>query len=103
VKPLDLLAEIIENYGMKIISQCSEGTLMADKNSSSWVKYMAWGSTIGAALAGLVGGGYFIGNYLDSVWGTDPWLKIALMISGVILGVTYLILSLSKLGKSSDE
>lgn len=76
---------------------------MADKNKNNWLTYMAWGSTIATALAGLVGGGYYIGNYLDSRLGTDPWLKIVLMISGVILGVSYLIISLNKLGKSNDE
>ncbi|NLI91034.1 MAG: AtpZ/AtpI family protein [Peptococcaceae bacterium] len=76
---------------------------MADKKVSSWVKYMALGSTIATALAGLVGGAYFLGNFLDSLWGTDPWLKIVLMISAVILGVGYLITSLSKLGKTDNE
>lgn len=76
---------------------------MADKKISNWVKYMAWGSTIATALAGLVGGGYYIGNFLDTRLGTDPWLKVVLMISGVILGIAYLIISLNKLGKSKDE
>ena len=76
---------------------------MADKNFGNWVKYMAWGSTIAMALAGLVGGGYYLGNYLDSHLGTDPWLKVFLMISGVILGVAYLVISLNKLEKSDNE
>ncbi len=76
---------------------------MSDKNVSNWVKYMAWGSTAATALAGLVGGGYYLGNYLDMKWGTDPWLKIVLMISGLILGVSYLFVSLSKFGKTEDE
>lgn len=76
---------------------------MADKNSGNWLKYMAWGSTIATALAGMVGGGYFLGNFLDSLWGTDPWLKIILMILAVILGIGYLIASLSKLGKTDNE
>jgi F0F1-type ATP synthase assembly protein I len=76
---------------------------MADKNIGNWVKYMAWGTTIATALAGLVGGGYYLGNLLDSYLGTDPWLKICLMISGVILGIVYLIISLNSLGKSKDE
>lgn len=64
---------------------------------------MAWGSTISTSLAGLVAGGYFLGNYLDTRWGTNPWLKIVLMISGLALGISYLITTLSKLGKSKDE
>ncbi|RNC28884.1 MAG: hypothetical protein AWM53_01071 [Candidatus Dichloromethanomonas elyunquensis] len=76
---------------------------MADKKISGWVKYMAWGSTISTALAGLVGAGYWLGNYLDSLWGTNPWLKIALMMLAVVLGIAYLIVSLSKLGKADHE
>jgi hypothetical protein len=45
---------------------------MADRNSTKWIKYMAWGSTIATALAGLVGGGYYLGNYLDSRGGQTP-------------------------------
>lgn len=64
---------------------------------------MAFGSTIATALAGLVGGGYLLGNYLDIRCGTDPLFKIILMIAGVFLGIGYLIVSLNKLGKSTDE
>ena len=80
-----------------------EGIPVADLNNHKWIKYMAWGSTVATALAGLVGGGYYLGNYLDSRWGTDPRLKIGLMLVGVVLGIAYLIISLSKMGKSNDE
>lgn len=76
---------------------------MSDKNMNSWVRYMAWGTTIATALAGLVGGGYVLGNFLDSLWGTDPWLKVFLMLGGVILGIAYLIVSLHKIGDSDHE
>lgn len=76
---------------------------MADRNISTWVKYMALGSTIATSLAGLVAGGYYIGNYLDSRLGTDPLLKVVLMIAGVALGISYLIISLNKLGNSNDK
>lgn len=74
------------------------------KNSwSSWIKYAALGSSIATTLAGLVGGGYFLGDYLDSRWGTDPLLKIILMLVGVVLGIGYLIVSLNNLGKSKEK
>jgi len=76
---------------------------VVDNNRNGWVKYMAWGTTIASALAGLVGGGYFLGNYLDSVWGTDPWFKVVFMVAGVILGIAYLIVSLKKLGEADHE
>jgi hypothetical protein len=49
---------------------------MAEKNISNWVKYMALGSTIATALAGLVGGGYLLGNFLDTRLGTDLGLRL---------------------------
>ena len=76
---------------------------MDKKDYRSWIKYMYWGSTIATTLAGLVAAGYFLGNYLDSVFNTNPWLKIILMLLGVVLGLIYMIVSLSKLGKSDDE
>lgn len=76
---------------------------MAEKNLSKWVKYMAVGSAVSTTLAAMAGGGYLLGNFLDNRLGTDPWLKLVLMISGVFLGVSYLILALSKLGKSNDD
>lgn len=76
---------------------------MAKNNLNNLVKYMAWGSMIATSLAGLVGGGFLLGNFLDSLWGTDPFLKIILMFLGVALGIAYLIHSLSKFGKVNDE
>ena len=74
------------------------GILMDNKDNKNWFKYMLWGSTIATTLAGLVAAGYFLGDYLDSAANTDPWLNIVLMILGVILGLLYMIVSLSKLG-----
>ena len=76
---------------------------MAKNDSNNWIKYMALGSMIATSLAGLVGGGYLLGSFLDSHWGTDPYLKIILMILGLALGIAYLVISLSKFGKSNDE
>lgn len=76
---------------------------MAKNNSNNWVKNMALGSMIATSLAGLVAGGYLLGSFLDSLWGTDPFLKIFLIFLGVALGIAYLIFSLSKFGKSNDE
>lgn len=76
---------------------------MPEKKPGNWMTYMAWGTTISTTLAGLTGGGYFLGNYLDSRLGTNPWLKIVLIIAGLMLGIAYLVVSLSKLGKSNGE
>ncbi|KUO61977.1 MAG: ATPase [Gracilibacter sp. BRH_c7a] len=76
---------------------------MAKNDVNNWVRYMALGSMIATSLAGLVGGGYFLGNFLDSLLGTDPILKIVIMLLGVALGIAYLVFTLRKLGKVNDE
>lgn len=69
----------------------------------SWQKALAIGSSIASTLAGLVGGGYFLGHYLDARWATQPWLTIGLMLSGLALGATYLVITLKEYGASDDK
>lgn len=71
-------------------------------NRMTWQKGLAVGSTISTTLACLVGGGFFLGRYLDDRWGTQPWLTLALMLVGLILGGSYLVITLIELG-SEDE
>ena len=72
-------------------------------DSRSWQKALAIGSSIASTLAGLVGGGYFLGRWLDTRWGTQPWLTIGLMLSGLALGATYLVITLKEYGASDDK
>lgn len=76
---------------------------MSDKNLRKWVKYMTVGSTFAISLAGMAIGGYLFGKFLDSRFGTHPALTILLMLVGVILGVVYLIVTITKLEKSKNE
>lgn len=71
-------------------------------NQKSWQKAVAIGSSISTTLAGLVAGGFFGGRYLDERWGTQPWFTLILMISGLVLGGTYLVITLKRLGASDD-
>lgn len=66
------------------------------RNQKSWQKAVAIGSSIATTLAGLVGGGFFLGSYLDARWGTQPWLTLGLMLSGLVLGVSYLVITLKE-------
>lgn len=75
---------------------------MAENNKNNWFRYMAWGSVIAFSMAGLVGGGYLLGNILDTRLGTDPLLKIVLMITGVILGIIYLLFSVREFGNDDE-
>ncbi|TGE33944.1 AtpZ/AtpI family protein [Desulfosporosinus sp. Sb-LF] len=71
-------------------------------NQKSWQKAVATGSTIATMLAGLVGGGFFSGRYLDAHWGTHPWLTISMMLLGLALGASYLVVTLKEFGASDD-
>ena len=73
------------------------------RNQKSWQKAVAVGSNIATSLAGLVGGGYLLGNYLDARWGTRPWLTLSLMLAGLALGASYLVITLKEFGATDDK
>jgi len=73
------------------------------ENAKSWVKYVAWGTSIAATVAGAVGGGFFLGRYLDRRWGLYPWLELALMLLGLVLGVAYLVVTVKALGNGEND
>jgi len=76
---------------------------MAGNQKSSWQKGVNVGSNIATTLAGLVGGGFFLGRYLDSLWNTQPWLTLTLMLVGLALGATYLVVTLKEFGATDDK
>ena len=75
---------------------------MAGKQKS-WHKAVTVGSNIATSLAGLVGGGFFLGRYLDARWDIEPWLTISLMLVGLALGTSYLVITLKEFGASDDK
>ncbi len=72
-------------------------------NPKAWQKAVAMGSNIAASLAGLVGGGYLLGSYLDARWNTQPWLTLSLMLLGLALGASYLVITLKEFGATDDK
>lgn len=73
------------------------------ENRMTLVKAMAFGTSIATSIAGLVGGGYLLGRFLDQRWGTQPWLQLLLMLMGLVLGGSYLVVTLRKFGVSDDK
>jgi len=69
----------------------------------SWQKALVEGSSISTTLAILVGGGFFLGRSLDGRWQTEPLFTISLMLIGLVLGGSYLVITLMKLGASDDK
>jgi len=73
------------------------------ENAKSWFKYVSWGTSIAGSLAGLVGGGFLLGQYLDRRWGLYPLLELTLMLTGLVLGAAYLVVTLKALGNGENE
>jgi F0F1-type ATP synthase assembly protein I len=73
------------------------------ENRNALLKAIVFGTTIASTLAGLVLGGFFLGRYLDTIWGTRPWMQFILILAGVILGGINIVLTLMKIGKTSNE
>ncbi|KGK86621.1 ATPase [Desulfosporosinus sp. HMP52] len=69
----------------------------------SWQKALVVGSNISTSLAILVGGGYFLGRYLDARWMTQPLFTISCMLVGLALGGSYLVITLKEFGASDDK
>lgn len=72
------------------------------RDQKTWQQALAIGSSIATSLAGLVWGGFLLGRYLDNRWGTQPWLTIVLMLSGLVLGGSYLVFTLKGFVTSDD-
>ncbi len=72
-------------------------------NRKSLLKAASLGTSIASTLAGLVLCGFFLGKYLDALWGTRPWLTFVLMLVGLVLGGVYLVMTLIKLGAVDHE
>lgn len=73
------------------------------ENRVTLLKAMAFGTSIATTLAGLVGGGYLLGRFLDQRLGTQPWLQLLFMLLGLILGGSYLVVTLRKFGVTDEK
>jgi len=40
-------------------------------------------------------GGFFLGKYIDEYFGTFPWITLALMMSGIVSGFTWMYKSMT--------
>ncbi|EHQ92268.1 AtpZ/AtpI family protein [Desulfosporosinus youngiae] len=69
----------------------------------SWQKAFVVGTSISSTLAIVVGGGFYLGRYLDGLWKTEPLFTIGLMLAGLGLGGSYLVITLKKFGASDDK
>lgn len=72
---------------------------MQNRESVSWVKYLAYGSTIASSFIGLEVGGYFFGGFLDSHFKTGSIFTLIMMIAGVICGMGNIALLFIKFSK----
>ena len=73
------------------------------ENRATLVKAIAFGTSIATTLAGLVGGGFLLGRYLDARFGSSPWLQLLAMFGGIVLGGAYLVSTLRKFGNTDEQ
>ncbi|MDD2233390.1 MAG: AtpZ/AtpI family protein [Desulfitobacteriaceae bacterium] len=73
------------------------------ENRKALLKAVVFGTSVASTLAGLVLGGFFLGRYLDLLWGTRPIMQLILILAGVIFGGVNIVITLIKLGKTDDE
>ncbi len=69
----------------------------------AWVKAVSLGTSIPATFAALVMGGFYLGRFLDRQLNTSPWLLLAFLFGGMVLGGFYFAYALKALGMTDDE
>lgn len=72
-------------------------------DSSSTFRALGLTSGIGAIMAACTLGGYFIGRYLDTKFGTAPWLLISTLLLCMIAGFIEIYNMLKKATKETSK
>ena len=73
------------------------------KDSGSTFRALGLTSGIGFVMAACVAGGYYGGRYLDSKFGTEPWLLIASLLLCLTVGVVEICNMLKKAMKELER
>ena len=74
-----------------------------DSDSRSTYRALGLTSGIGFVMAACLAGGYFGGRYLDSKFGTEPWLLIASLLLCLTVGVVEICNMLKKAMKELER
>lgn len=77
-----------------------------DESSSSWggaVKTLGAVGGLGIELAAAVAGGAIFGGWLDTSWGTDPWMTLIFISAGVIAFAVHMAYLLKWMKRQTDE
>ncbi len=72
-------------------------------DSRSTYRALGLTSGIGFVMAACLAGGYFGGRYLDTKFGTEPWLLIASLLLCLTVGVVEICNMLKKAMKELDR
>jgi len=73
------------------------------KESGSTFRALGLTSGIGFVMAACVAGGYYGGRYLDSKFGTEPWLMIVSLLLCMTAGVLEVCSMVKKAMKEIDK
>ncbi|MCF8067245.1 MAG: AtpZ/AtpI family protein [Desulfobacterales bacterium] len=69
------------------------------KENKQFVKDLAYFSSIGFQVSFSVIIGFFLGQYLDKKFGTDPWLMYVCLVMGIAAAVRNVLLAIKRLKK----
>jgi ATP synthase protein I len=73
------------------------------KDSRSTFRALGLTGGIGFIMAGSIMGGYFLGSYLDSRFGTAPWLLITFLLMSIAAGFLEVYNILKKAMKETSD
>lgn len=73
------------------------------KDSKSTYRALGITSGIGFMMAACILGGYFVGSYLDSKFGTKPWLLLVFLLMGLAVGFIEIYNIMKKLTKENNK
>jgi ATP synthase protein I len=74
-----------------------------ERGSRSWMKDAGPFLTLGMQLAVAVVAFFFLGRWLDGVFGTEPWLTVIGVVLGMAGGFTSFIRTAMELGRREDR
>ena len=67
-----------------------EVLVIVPKHSKSPLAYAGWVGKIASGLIAPILTGFFLGNYLDQLLGSAPWITLLLLMLGVCAGFGWL-------------
>ncbi len=73
------------------------------KENKGYIKDLAYYSTLGLQVAFAIIIGFFLGKFLDSKFGTSPWLTYIFLVFGIIAGFKNIGIAIKRVEKADRD